>query len=126
MDILRLNGFQYNFNELKNANLTSLYINLEKNDKDYKIKETNKKVSMKLNNFPKLIFIYIYVDIMYEIDDFIQLPTCKNLQRIFLFSSVIICDINYLDNILKKNGIELIVRNIKSFNKSKLLAYASS
>ena len=126
LDILRLNGFQYNFNELKNANLTSLYINLEKNDKDYKIKETNKKVSMKLNNFPKLIFIYIYVDIMYEIDDFIQLPTCKNLQRIFLFSSVIICDINYLDNILKKNGIELIVRNIKSFNKSKLLAHASS
>ncbi len=81
---------------------------------------------MKLYNFPNLAYIYVYVDKLYEIKDFIQLPICPKLQRVFLFTSVIICDINQLDSILKQNGVELIIRNIEQFNKSKLLAYISS
>ena len=126
LDSLKLNGFHYNFNEIKNIFLKSIYINLEKNDKDYKIKNTNQTISMKLNNFPNLAYIYVYVDKLYEIKDFIQLPICSKLQRVFLFTSFIICDINQLDNTLKQNGVELIIRNIEQFNKSKLLAYISS
>ena len=43
-----------------------------------------------------------------EIDNFIQMPICENLERVFLFASVINCNIDKLDYILKKNNVELI------------------
>ncbi len=44
----------------------------------------------------------------------------------FLFSSYINCDINALDDLLKKNGVELIVRTIGSYNKGMIMAYIAS
>ena len=127
LDTFIINGFHYNFDEIKNKNVENILINLEENDKDYKINQIKfKKINLKLNNFPNLKNLYVYVDILYEIDNFIQMPICKNLQRIFLFASVINCNIDKLDFILKKNNVELIVRNIESFNKCKILAYIST
>ena len=100
---------------------------MEENDKDYKINQTTfNKISMKLNNFPNLKCFYIYIDILYEIDNFIKMPIPSKLERIFLFVSIINCDIRKLDNYLRENKVELIVRNIESFNKSKNLAYFAS
>ena len=127
LETLKINGFHYNFDEIKNINVKYIQINLENNDKDYiinKIKFNN--INMKLNNFPNLNSIYVYVDILYEINNFIKMPICKELKRVFLFASVIYCDINKLDEMLKENGVELIVRNIENFNKSLILAYVSS
>ena len=127
METLKINGFHYNFDEIKNPKVQYIYVNLEENDKDYKINQINyKKINMKLNNFPNLKCFYVYVDILYEIDNFIKMPICPNLQQIFLFASVIDCNISKLDDLLNKNKVELIVRNIESFNKSKILAYISS
>ena len=36
------------------------------------------------------------------------------------------CDINSLDDLLKKNGVELIVRIIDSYNKGMIMAYIAS
>ena len=127
IDTLIINGFHYNFDEIKNKNVQNILINLEENDKDYKIAQIKfKKINLKLNNFPNLKNLYVYVDILYEIDNFIEMPICKNLQRIFLFASFINCNIDKLDFVLKKNNVELIVRNIESFNKCKILAYIST
>ena len=127
LETLILNGFHYNFDEIKNKNVQFILVNLEENDKDYKINEIKfNNINMKLNNFPNLKNLYVYIDILYEIDNFIQMPICENLERVFLFASVINCNIDKLDYILKKNNVELIVRNIENFNKCKILAYVSS
>ena len=63
---------------------------------------------------------------MQKVDNFIQLPLNPNLKRIFLFSTFINCDINSLDDLLKKNGVELIVRIIDSYNKAMIMAYIAS
>ena len=126
LEVLKLNGFHYNFDKIKNRYVKYMQINLEENDKDYKINNTYKKINLKLDNFPELQSFYIYVDILYEIDNFIKEPISTNLQRVFLFTSFIKCNITQLDIFLKKNNVELIVRNIEFFNKSKILAYISS
>ena len=127
LETFKLNGFHYNFDKIKNNNVKYIHVNLEENDKDYKINQMNfKKINMKLNNFPNLRCLYVYVDILYEINNFIKMPIPSNLERIFLFASFINCDISILDKFLKNNGVELIVRNIESFNKSKILAYFAS
>ena len=122
-----LNGFHYNLDNIKNQNIKDLEINLEENDKDYKINRIKfKNINLRLYNFPNLINLYIYVDILQKVDNFIQFPLSPNLKRIFLFSSYINCDINSLDNLLKNNGIELIVRIIDNYNKAMIMAYIAS
>ena len=122
-----LNGFHYNLDNIKNQNIKDLEINLEENDKDYKINRIKfKNINLRLYNFPNLINLYIYVDILQKVDNFIQFPLNPNLKRIFLFSSYINCDINSLDNLLKNNGIELIVRIIDNYNKAMIMAYIAS
>ena len=122
-----LNGFHYNLDNIKNQNIKDLEINLEENDKDYKINLIKfKNINLRLYNFPNLINLYIYVDILQKVDNFIQFPLNPNLKRIFLFSSYINCDINSLDNLLKNNGIELIVRIIDNYNKAMIMAYIAS
>ena len=122
-----LNGFHYNLDNIKNQNIKDLEINLEENDKDYKINLIKfKNINLRLYNFPNLINLYIYVDILQKVDNFIQFPLSPNLKRIFLFSSYINCDINSLDNLLKNNGIELIVRIIDNYNKAMIMAYIAS
>ena len=124
---IELNGFHYKLDNIKNKNITSLEINLEENDRDYKINKIKfKDINLRLNNFPNLASLYIYVDIVQKVDNFILHPISPKLKRIFLFSSYIICDINQLDKYLQRNGVELIVRNIDNFNKSKILAYITS
>ena len=127
LETLELKGFHYNFDGIKNMNVKLIKANLEKSEKDYKINQIKfKKINMKLNNFPNLNKIEIYVDILYQVDDFIKMPICTKLKTVDLYISVISCDINKLDKILMENGVELIVRNIEIFNKSKELAYISS
>jgi len=127
LEILELKGFHYNFDEIKNMNVKLIKVNLEKSEKDYKINQIKfKKINMKLNNFQNLNKIEIYVDILYQVDDFIKMPIESKLKTVDLYVSVISCDINNLDKLLKENGVELIVRNIEIFNKSKELAYISS
>ena len=122
-----LNGFHYNLDNIKNQNIKDLEVNLEENDKDYKINLIKfKNINLRLYNFPNLINLYIYVDILQKVDNFIQFPLSQNLKRIFLFSSYINCDINSLDNLLKNNGIELIVRIIDNYNKAMIMAYIAS
>ena len=127
LEKIELNGFHYNLDNLTNENIKNLEINLEENFKSYKIKQIKfKDINLKLNNFPSLNSVYIYVDILQKVDNFIQLPLNPNLKRIFLFSSFINCDINSLDDLLKKNGVELIVRIIDSYNKAMIMAYIAS
>ena len=122
-----MNGFHYNLNNISNQNIKNIKINLEEDDKHYKINQTkSKNINLKLNNFPNLNNLYIYVDILERIDNFIQLPINPNLKRIYLFSSFINCDINILDDLLKQNGVELIVRIIESYNKAMIMAYIAS
>ena len=127
LETLELKGFHYNFDGIKNMNVKLIKVNLEKSEKDYKINQNKfKKINMKLNNFQNLNKIEIYVDILYQVDDFIKMPIESKLKTVDLYVSVISCDINNLDKLLKENGVELIVRNIEIFNKSKELAYISS
>lgn len=127
LEKIELNGFHYNLDNIKNANIKNLEINLEENFKSYKIKQIKfKDINLKLINFPNLNSLYIYVDILQKVDNFIQLPLNPNLKRIFLFSSFINCDINSLDDLLKKNGVELIVRIIDNYNKAMIMAYIAS
>ena len=127
LETLELKGFHYNFDGIKNRNVKFIKANLEKSEKDYKINQIKfKKINMKLNNFPNLNTINIYVDILYQVDDFIKMPIESKLKTVDLYVSVISCDINKLDKLLKENGVELIIRNIEIFNKSKELAYISS
>ena len=127
LEIIELNGFHYNLDNISNPNIKNLKINLEEDDKYYKINQTqSKNINLKLNNFPNLNSLYIYVDILEKIDNFIQFPINPNLKRIYLFSSFINCDINILDNLLKQNGVELIVRIIESYNKAMIMAYIAS
>ena len=102
-------------------------LNLEEDDRNYIIKKIKyKNINLKLQNFPNLDSLYIYVDILESVENFIQLPINPNLKRIFLFSSYINCDVNILDNFLKKNGVELILRIIESYNKGMIMAYIAS
>ena len=127
LETLELKGFHYNFDGIKNMNVKLIKVNLEKSEKDYKINQIKfKKINMKLNNFQNLNKIEIYVDILYQVDDFIKMPIESKLKTVDLYVSVISCDINNLDKLLRENGVELIVRNIEIFNKSKELAYISS
>ena len=117
LERIELNGFHYNLDKIKNENVKNLELNLEENDKQYKIRQIKfNDINLKLNNFPNLNTLYIYIDILHYVDDIIQLPLNPNLKRIFLFSSYMDCDINSLDDLLKKNGVELIVRIIDSYN----------
>ena len=127
LETLELKGFHYNFDGIQNMNVKTIKVNLEKSEKDYKINQIKfKKINMKLNNFPNLDKITLYVDVLYQVDDFIKMPIGSKLKTVDLFVSVISCDINKLDKVLKENDVELIVRNIEIFNKSKELAYISS
>ena len=122
-----LNGFLYNFDKIKNQNVKNIEINLEEDDKNYIINKIKfKKINLKLRNFPNLNCLYVYVDILQTVDNFIQFPINQNLKRVFLFSSYINCDINLLDDMLKKNGVELIVRIIENYNKGMIMAYIAS
>ena len=122
-----LNGFLYNFDKIKNQNVKNIEINLEEDDKNYIINKIKfKKINLKLRNFPNLNCLYVYVDILQTVDNFIQFPINQNLKRVFLFSSYINCDINLLDVMLKKNGVELIVRIIENYNKGMIMAYIAS
>ena len=127
LERIELNGFHYNLDKIKNENVKNLELNLEENDKQYKIRQIKfNDINLKLNNFPNLNTLYIYIDILHYVDDIIQLPLNPNLKRIFLFSSYMDCDINSLDDLLKKNGVELIVRIIDSYNKGMIMAYIAS
>ena len=127
LEKIELNGFPYNLDKIKNKTVKKIEINLEEDDKDYIIKKIKyKKINLKLQNFPNLDSLYIYVDILESVDNFIQLPINPKLKRIFLFSSFINCDVNVLDNLLKKNGVELILRIIDSYNKGMIMAYINS
>ena len=127
LEKMELNGFLYNFDKIRNQNLKNIEINLEEDDKDYIINKIKfQKINLKLQNFPNLNSLYIYVDILQTVENFIQLPINLNLKRMFLFSSYINCDINALDDLLKKNGVELIVRTIGSYNKGMIMAYIAS
>ena len=128
LENLELNGFLYNFGEIKNKNVKDIKINLEENDKKYEINKIKfKEINLKLQNFPNLNNLYIYVDILQTVDNLIQFPIINtNLKRIFLFSSYINCDINKFDNLLKQNGVELILRIIESYNKGMIMAYIAS
>ena len=127
LEKMELNGFLYNFDKIRNQNLKNIEINLEEDDKDYIINKIKfQKINLKLQNFPNLNSLYIYVDILQTVENFIQLPINPNLKRMFLFSSYINCDINALDDLLKKNGVELIVRTIGSYNKGMIMAYIAS
>jgi hypothetical protein len=127
LERIELNGFHYNLDKIKNENVKNLELNLEENDKQYKIRQIKfNDINLKLNNFPNLNTLYIYIDILHYVDDIIQLPLNPNLKRIFLFSTYMDCDINSLDDLLKKNGVELIVRIIDSYNKGMIMAYIAS
>ena len=103
LEKMELNGFLYNFDKIRNQNLKNIEINLEEDDKDYIINKIKfQKINLKLQNFPNLNSLYIYVDILQTVENFIQLPINPNLKRMFLFSSYINCDINALDDLLKK------------------------
>ena len=127
LEKLELNGFLYIFDTIKNKNVKNIEINLEENDKNYKINKIKyQKINLTLQNFPNLHNLYIYVDILETVDNFIQLPINPNLKRIFLFASIIRCDINKFDDLLRKNGVELIVRIFDCYNKGMIMAYIAS
>ena len=127
LEKIELNGFPYNLEKIINQSVRNIEINLEEDDRNYIIKKIKyKNINLKLQNFPNLDSLYIYVDILESVDNFIQLPINPKLKRIFLFSSYINCDVNILDNLLKKNGVELILRIIESYNKGMIMAYIAS
>ena len=127
LEKIELNGFPYNLEKITNQSVRNIEINLEEDDRNYIIKKIKyKNIYLKLQNFPNLDSLYIYVDILESVENFIQLPINPNLKRIFLFSSYINCDVNILDNFLKKNGVELILRIIESYNKGMIMAYIAS
>ena len=127
LEKIELNGFPYNLEKIINQSVRNIEINLEEDDRNYIIKKIKyKNINLKLQNFPNLNSLYIYVDILESVENFIQLPINPNLKRIFLFSSYINCDVNVLDNLLKKNGVELILRIIDSYNKGMIMAYIAS
>ena len=127
LEKIELNGFPYNLEKITNQSVRNIEINLEEDDRNYIIKKIKyKNINLKLQNFPNLGSLYIYVDILESVENFIQLPINPNLKRIFLFSSYINCDVNILDNLLKKNGVELILRIIESYNKGMIMAYIAS
>ena len=127
LEKIELNGFPYNLEKIINQSVRNIEINLEEDDRNYIIKKIKyKNIYLKLQNFPNLDSLYIYVDILESVENFIQLPINPNLKRIFLFSSYINCDVNILDNLLKKNGVELILRIIESYNKGMIMAYIAS
>ena len=127
LEKIELNGFPYNLEKIKNQSVRNIEINLEEDDRNYIIKKIKyKNINLKLQNFPNLNSLYIYVDILESVENFIELPINPNLKRIFLFSSYINCDVNVLDSLLKKNGVELILRIIDSYNKGMIMAYIAS